>query len=87
MTAYATIETRRLEQVTVIPNQAIRIDRQGSQSTIYAEKLDEEGELMRVEIELGLRNGQVTQVVAGLDEGDPARAGPNPEPIAEVSIL
>jgi HlyD family secretion protein len=70
MTAYATIETRRLEQVTVIPNQAIRIDRQGSQSTIYAEKLDEEGELMRVEIELGLRNGQVTQVIAGLDEGD-----------------
>lgn len=84
MTAYATIETRRLEQVTVIPNQAIRIDREGSQSTIYAEKLDEAGELMRVEIELGLRNGQVTQVIAGLDEGDQViirdQAGQGPSP-------
>ena len=70
MTAYATIETRRLEEVLVIPNRAIQIDREGGQSTVYVEKLGEKGEVMRVEIELGLRNGEVTQVVAGLDEGD-----------------
>jgi len=70
MTAYATIETRRLEEVLVIPNRAIQIDREGNRSTVYVEKLDEKGEVMRVEIELGLRNGEVTQVVAGLDKDD-----------------
>jgi HlyD family secretion protein len=70
MTAYATIETQRLLKVMVIPVQAVQIDRDGSRSTVFVEKLDEHGDLMRVEVELGLRNGEVTQIVAGLDEGD-----------------
>lgn len=70
MTATAAIETERLEEVMVVPNRAIQIDRQSERAMVYVEKLDEEGNAVRVEIELGLRNDAVTQVAAGLDEGD-----------------
>jgi HlyD family secretion protein len=70
MTATAAIETRRLEDVVVVPNQAIRIDRESSPARVYVEKLDDQGQLMRVEVEPGLRNGSVTQIIAGVDEGD-----------------
>jgi HlyD family secretion protein len=69
MTAHATIETQRLENVVVVPNRAIQIDRTNTPSVTYVEKL-EEGNPVRTEIELGLRNEEVTQVVAGLEEGD-----------------
>jgi HlyD family secretion protein len=70
MTANATIETGQLEQVVVIPNRAIQIDRQSGQPKVYVEKLDSDGNPTRVEVELGMRNGSVTQVVDGLAEGD-----------------
>ena len=70
MTANATIETGQLEQVVVIPNRAIQIDRQSGQPKVYVEKLDSDGNPTRVEEELGMRNGSVTQVVDGLAEGD-----------------
>jgi multidrug efflux pump subunit AcrA (membrane-fusion protein) len=34
------------------------------------EKVDEQGNPIRVEIELGLRDETMSQVLAGLDEGD-----------------
>lgn len=70
MTATAAIETKRLEEVMVIPNRAVQVDREASPSIIYVEKMNGDDSPMRVEIELGLRDGQVTQVVAGLEEGD-----------------
>ena len=70
MTATAAIETRRLEDVMVIPNQAIQIDRDASPSIIYVEKINGDEDPMRVEIELGLRDGDMTEVVAGLEAGD-----------------
>jgi HlyD family secretion protein len=70
MTAYATIETRQLKDVVVVPNRAIQVDRTSTPSETYVEKLDEEGLPIRTPIELGLGNGEVTQVVTGLDEGD-----------------
>ncbi|HEX9922551.1 MAG TPA: HlyD family efflux transporter periplasmic adaptor subunit [Anaerolineae bacterium] len=70
MTATAAVETERLEQVLVVPNRAIQIDREADQPTVYVEKMDGQGSPARVEIELGSRNGQVTEVVAGLNEGD-----------------
>jgi multidrug efflux pump subunit AcrA (membrane-fusion protein) len=70
MTATAAIETDRLEEAVVIPNQAIQIDRGEDRSTVFVEKLDENGEPVRVEIELGLRNGPVTHVKSGLASGD-----------------
>lgn len=70
MTANATIETQRLEDALVVPNRAIQTERAGRTSITYVEKLDGQGNVMRVEIALGLRSGGVTQVTAGLEEGD-----------------
>jgi HlyD family secretion protein len=84
MTANAAIETTRQQDVVVVPNRAIQIDRGGEEPVIYVEKLDGEGNPMRVEVELGSRNDTVTQVVAGLEEGDQVivrrqmEAGPGP---------
>jgi HlyD family secretion protein len=69
MTAHATIETQRLENVVVVPNRAIQIDRTNTPSITYVERL-QEGNPVRTEVELGLRNGEVTQIVTGLEEGD-----------------
>jgi hypothetical protein len=79
MTANATIQTGHLEAVTVVPNRAIQIDRSGSKPTVYVEKLNGDGNPTRVEVELGLRNGSVTEVVAGLDEGDQVVIRSTPE--------
>ena len=70
MTANATIETQRLEDVLVVPNRAIQTERAGRTSITYVEELDAQGNVMRVEIALGLRSGSVTEVKAGLEEGD-----------------
>ncbi len=70
MTATAAIETRQMKDVVVVPNRAIQIDRAGQQPVVYVEKLDGQGQAIRVEVELGSRNGSVTEVVAGLNEGD-----------------
>ena len=70
MTATANIEIRRLEEVVVVPNRAIKIEREAEQSMIYVEKLGEDGQVMRVEVELGLRDSQMTEIVAGLEAGD-----------------
>ena len=70
MTANATIETKRLENVVVVPNQAIQTERQVGKFTTYVEKLDEKGNPVKTEIELGLRGEQVTQVLSGLKDGD-----------------
>jgi HlyD family secretion protein len=70
MTANATIQTGQLDEVVVVPNRALQIDRSGSRPAVFVEKLDGDGNPSRVEVELGLRNGAVTEVVAGLAEGD-----------------
>lgn len=70
MTATASIETQRLEDVMVVPNRAIQIDRAGQAPTTYVEKLNGQGAPSRVEVELGSRNGEVTEIIAGVDEGD-----------------
>jgi HlyD family secretion protein len=70
MTATANIETERLEDVVVIPNRAVKIERSDGQPVIYVEKLGEGDEVMRVEVELGLRDETTTEVITGLEEGD-----------------
>ncbi len=82
MSAIAAIEVERFEATLIVPNRAIRIERGSDKSTVYVEKLDEQDNVMRVEVELGLRDDSVTQVVAGLEEGDriilPAPPAPAP---------
>ncbi|MBI1882189.1 MAG: efflux RND transporter periplasmic adaptor subunit [Chloroflexi bacterium] len=70
MTANANIQTEQLNDVLVAPTQAIQTEQVDGQTVTYVEKLDGQGNAMRVEVELGLRSGSVTEVVAGLQEGD-----------------
>jgi HlyD family secretion protein len=70
MTANAIIDTQQLNGVLLVPNRAIQTDRSGTETITYVEKLDSQGNSMRVEIETGLRVGSYTQVLAGLEEGD-----------------
>jgi HlyD family secretion protein len=70
MTADATIETDRLEEVLVVPNRAVSVDRSSGEPTAYVEKIDETGNPVRTEVELGLRNETVSEVLSGLEDGD-----------------
>ncbi len=70
LTSDATIETERLENVLVIPNRAVSIDRSSGELIAYVERVDEDGNPVRTEIELGLRDEAMSQVLEGLEEGD-----------------
>jgi multidrug efflux pump subunit AcrA (membrane-fusion protein) len=70
MTANAIIQTQQLKDVLVVPTRAIQTEQIDGQNVTYVEKLDGQGNITRVEVELGLRSGSVTQVIAGLEEGD-----------------
>jgi HlyD family secretion protein len=67
MSATANIIVRRLEDVLVVPNRALRLDRETGK--VYADKLVL-GASQEVEIEIGVRDEQVSQVLSGLKEGD-----------------
>jgi hypothetical protein len=56
--------------VVVVPNRAIHLDRESGGSKVYVEKLDGDGNAAKTEIELGLQDETVTEVVEGLNEGD-----------------
>jgi HlyD family secretion protein len=70
MTADATIETERLENVVVVPNRAVSVDRSSGEPVAYVEKVGDDGNAVRTQIELGLRSETVSQVLDGLEEGD-----------------
>ena len=70
MTAEATIETDRLESVLVVPNRAVSVNRTGGEGTYTVEKVTANGMPTKVDVELGLRNDTVSQVLKGLEEGD-----------------
>ena len=70
MTTDATIEIERLEEVLVVPNRAVSIDRSSGEPVAYVEKVAEDGNPTRAKVELGLRNETVSQVLSGLDDGD-----------------
>jgi HlyD family secretion protein len=86
LTANAAIQTQQWPQVVVVPNRAIQIDRASAEPVVFVEKLDEQGRPIRVEVELGSRNGSVTQVVAGLEEGDQVIIRSRPEPVLEPTL-
>jgi HlyD family secretion protein len=70
LTTDATVETQRLEDVLVIPNRAVSIDRTSGDAVPYVQKVNKQGDPVRTTVELGLRNETVSQVLSGLDEGD-----------------
>ena len=68
MNVNATIETSRLEDVVVIENRAVQLDRETGQA--FVEKLMPNDEVQRTEIVLGERGLDVTQVLSGLEADD-----------------
>jgi HlyD family secretion protein len=67
MTANITIVTQRRENVLLVPSRAISVDRDAGQ--FYVERFVD-GEVERVEIEIGIQDASYTEIVRGLEEGD-----------------
>ncbi|MBC7810574.1 MAG: HlyD family efflux transporter periplasmic adaptor subunit [Burkholderiales bacterium] len=67
MTATATIVVSELDNVLMVRNRFIRIDRTTGQA--YVTVIGEEGLYEEVEVELGLRNDTFSEVISGLEPG------------------
>lgn len=68
MTANANLITEARQGVLLLPNQAIQADRQAGKYFVTLLKAD--GSTERVEVTIGLRDAENTQIVSGLVEGD-----------------
>jgi HlyD family secretion protein len=68
MTANASIVVEQINDVLIIPNWAIRLDRETGQSFVF--KMNSDGTVEEIVVETGLRNEQFSQVLSGLKEGD-----------------
>jgi HlyD family secretion protein len=68
MSANASIVVERLDEVLMVPNWAIRLDRETGRA--YVNRLNGDGTVQEVVVETGLRNEQFSQVISGLAEGD-----------------
>ncbi len=67
MSANADIITDVRDNVLIVPNWTIRIDRQTGKSYVYVQRGDKVEE---IEIVTGLRNANESEVVSGLNEGE-----------------
>jgi HlyD family secretion protein len=67
MSGTAFITTADVDDAVLLPNRFIQLDRETDQAFVY--KLVD-GEPVLQEVELGLRNERVSQILAGLDDGD-----------------
>ncbi len=68
MNVNVTIETERLEDVVVVENRAVEVDRQTGRT--FVEKLIDDQTTERIEVILGRRSNNVSQVLEGLVAGD-----------------
>jgi multidrug efflux pump subunit AcrA (membrane-fusion protein) len=73
MTANANLITDAKEGVLLVPNRAITPDRQAGK--YYVRLLQEDGTTEKVEVTIGLRDDQFTQITDGLSEGDEVMIG------------
>jgi HlyD family secretion protein len=67
MSATASIITARAEDAIVVPNRLIQLDRENDKA--FVERV-EDGVPVRIEIRIGMRNEQQSEVIAGLEERD-----------------
>jgi HlyD family secretion protein len=72
MTANAELTTVEQENVLLVPNRAIVADRESG--TYYVNRVDGET-LTRVDVTIGVRDSQHTEVLSGLDDGDRVYTG------------
>lgn len=69
MTASILIRTRRVQNIVLIPNWAIRTDPTSKEIFTYCYCIAGEGQPQRVALTIGERNESYTQVLSGLDAG------------------
>ena len=83
MTANATLVTAQREDVLLVPNRAIIADRAAGRYYVNLVETTAGGEttVRRVEVSVGLRDAQYTQITDGLQEGDRVRIGPLDAPL------
>lgn len=67
MSAAATITTAAVDNVIIVPNRYIQLDRENDRAFVYRVV---DGEPALQEVELGLRNESNSQLLAGVSEGD-----------------
>jgi len=68
MSVTARIATQELQNVVLVPNRYIRIDRATQQAFVTIERAT--GQFEEIEIEIGARNDRFTQVESGVNVGD-----------------
>jgi HlyD family secretion protein len=68
MTANATIVVEEMDSVLVVPNWAIRLDRESGDA--FVNRLRPDGTVEEVPVVTGLRNEQFSELLSGLGEGD-----------------
>lgn len=79
MTANADLLTKNLENILLVPNEAINVDRSKGTYSVNLVTTDAEGKPSTeiVEVTIGLRDNNNTQIISGLNEGDELRVGTN----------
>ena len=77
MTANADLQTNNYENVLLVPNEAINVDRSRGIYSVNRVTTDAEGNksIEEIEVTIGLRDGDNTQVKDGLQEGDVLMVG------------
>jgi HlyD family secretion protein len=68
MTATAEIVTQTLEDVLLVPNWAVRLDRATGEAFVNIQR--EDGGVEEIPIVLGMHGDEYSEVVSGLEEGD-----------------
>lgn len=68
MSANASIVVEEIDQVLIVPNWAVRLDRETGQAFVNVKQTT--GAIAEVAVETGLRNEQFSEVVSGLNAGD-----------------
>lgn len=68
MTATAEIVTQTLEDVLLVPNWAVRLDRTTGEAFVNVQR--ESDVVEEIRIELGMHGDEYSEVVSGLEEGD-----------------
>lgn len=79
MTANADLLTNNFEDVLLVPNEAITVDRSKGTYSVNLMTTDADGNptTETVEVSIGLRDGNNTQIISGLNEGDVLIIGDN----------
>lgn len=68
MSANASIVTQVIEDVLIVPNWAVRLDRETGEAFVEVEQAD--GSIVETTIVTGLRNEQFSELLSGLEAGD-----------------